>query len=163
MHRKAACESPPPAQTLECPGWGGWAGSRQDPASPPPAQARRPARSGRAKGARRTRLAAPPAGGPSSGKVSTTFSGSGRESPGPAGAPPHASSARAPPPRRTRGPAPPPVPCARRLPSVRAGPARRPVLPTPRRRDPRTPNATMNSLFRKRNKGKYSPKVQTRR
>lgn len=81
-----------------------------------------------------------PPGGPSSGKVSATFSGSGRDSRRPAGAPPPVSSDRSPAPRRTRGSrAAARSPVSAACPSVRAGPARRP-LPA-RRRDPPPPPA----------------------
>lgn len=82
-----------------------------------------------------------PPGGPSSGKVSTTFSGSRPESQRPAGAPPPVGSDRSPQsPRRTRGfCATARSPASAACPSVRAGPAR---LPLPaRRRDPPPPPA----------------------
>lgn len=107
------------------------------PRVPPPGQAGRTRPRARAQGAWKPR----PPGGPSSGKVSTTFSRSGGESRRPAVAPPPVSSDRSPPsPRHTRGfCAAARSPASPARPSVRAGPAR---LPVPaRRRDPPPPPA----------------------
>lgn len=151
----------PPAQLLECPRWEvGWDGPspprtpRPHPDSRPGAQLA-PARP-------RARLEAPPTRRPAPGKVRATFSGAAGAA-GPAGAPPPASSDGPPPPRRTRGSrvaARSPAQAAR--PSVRAG-ASAAQCPARRSDPPPRPAATMNSLFRKRNKGKYSPTVRTRR
>lgn len=138
---KAAGARPPTCQSLESRGRGGWAVSRQVPVSHPQARLDAPLAlprpRARAQGAWEPR---PPCG-PSSGKVSTTFSPSGGESRRPAVAPPPVSSDRSPPsPRRTRGfCAAARSPASPARPSVRAGPVR---LPVPARRcDPPPPPA----------------------
>lgn len=138
---KAACAPRPTCQSLECGGRGGWAVSQQVSVSQPQPRLDTPLGRTRPRAGAQGAWKPRPSRGPSSGKVSTTFSGSGWESRRPAGAPPPVSSDRSPPsPRCTRGccaAARSPASAAR--PSVRAGPAR---LPVPaRRRDPPPPPA----------------------